>query len=46
MDEKNKEDWLRPDEFASVFGKSKEEWAKIPAFKRPMIKKKLGLAPL
>ena len=46
VDEKNKEDWLRPEEFGTVFGKSKEEWGKVPAFKRPMIKKKLGLAPL
>jgi hypothetical protein len=26
-----------------VFGKSKREWASVPAFKKPMIKKKLGL---
>ena len=43
VDEKNKEHWLTDADFQQVFGKSKAEWAKVPPFKRPMIKKKLGL---
>ena len=46
IDEKNKEEWLRDEEFERVFGKSREEWAKVPPFKKPIIKKKLGLQPL
>ena len=33
-------------EFVRVFGKSKQEWAAVPPFKKPIIKKKLGLQPL
>ena len=46
VDEKNKEEWLRDEEFVQVFGKTREEWAKVPPFKKPMIKKKLGLQAL
>jgi hypothetical protein len=46
VDEKNKEDWLNDEVFSKVFGKSREEWAKVPPFKKPIIKKKLGLQPL
>ena len=30
---------------SQVFGMSKEAFAKQPAFKKPMLKKKLGLGP-
>ena len=45
VDEKNKELWLRDQEFVEVFGMDKEAFAKQPAFKKPMLKKKKGLGP-
>eukprot|EP01052_Picozoa_sp_SAG31_P026291 SAG31_NODE_2371_length_5851_cov_4.577886_4_plen_252_part_00 len=43
VDEKTKELWLCDEEFEKVFGKTKKEWESIPAFKKPIIKKKRGL---
>jgi hypothetical protein len=34
---------LSDDEFERVFGRSKAAWAGVPAFKKPIIKKKHGL---
>lgn len=45
VDEKNKELLLTDAEFEKVFGKTKEAFAKEPAFKKPLTKKKLGLGP-
>ena len=45
LDEKNKELLLTDAEFEKVFGKTKEAFAKEPAFKKPLTKKKLGLGP-
>ena len=45
VDEKNKEQWLRDEDFQQIFGMSKDDFAKQPAFKKPMLKKKRGLGP-
>lgn len=45
IDEKNKELLLSDAEFETVFGMSKEAFAKKPAFQKPLTKKKLGLGP-
>eukprot|EP01052_Picozoa_sp_SAG31_P007344 SAG31_NODE_350_length_17241_cov_156.139715_2_plen_261_part_00 len=46
VDEKNKELWLSDADFELHFKKTKAEWEKVPPFRRPMVKKKLGLQPL
>lgn len=45
VDEKNKELWLRDADFEEIFGMTKAAFKKVPPFKRPLMKKKRGLAP-
>lgn len=43
VDPKKRETYLHPDEFATVFGMSYDEYTAIPLFKRERLKKEKGL---
>lgn len=43
IDMTQKEAYLSDDEFAKVFKKDRAEWAKLPAWRRTLLKKEQGL---